>query len=121
MYKIIRFKEERLFSDVQKSFMNKIGKYNVSDPFHRNSSNHEEVKKGLQKSFYSYTHLKENVKVLPYFYTGDCSISLCISCGARYVEGSIIPPKLKIIGLFIKTPWCDEESHPDFHKFANSI
>ena len=121
MYKIIHFKEGRLFSDIQKSFMDNIGKYNVSDPFHRNGSNYEEVKKGLQRSFYSYTCRKENLKVLPYFYVGDCSISLCISCNTRYVDGYIISPELKIMGLFIKTPWWDEESYPDFHKFANSI
>jgi hypothetical protein len=80
----------------------------------------EEIKKGQQRSFYPYKNVSENLKVLPYFHYGEALISLCISCDTRYVEGSIISPKLKIIGLYLETPWYRGVS-PEFHEFSNSI
>ena len=116
MQKFIRFEKERPFSEVQKSFMDRLGD-KFSDHF---VGNPEEVKEGHQRSFYPYKNVSENLKVLPYFHDGECLISLCTSCDARYVEGSIIPPKLKIIGLYLETPWYRGVS-PEFHEFSNSI
>ena len=120
MQKFIRFEKERSFSEVQKSFMDRF-----ENMFGNNISNHfvgnpEEIKKGQQRSFYPYKNVSENLKVLPYFHDGECLISLCISCDARYVEGSIIPPKLKIIGLYLETPWTGG-TFPGFYEFSNSI
>ena len=116
MQKFIRFEKERPFSEVQKSFMDRLG-----DKFSNHFvGNPEEIKKGQQRSFYPYKNVSENLKVLPYFHYGECSISLCISCDARYVDGSIIPPKLKIIGLFLETPWYGG-TPSEFHEFSNSI
>ena len=116
MQKIIRFEKERSFSEIQKSFMERFAN-NFSNHF---VGNPEEIKKGQQRSFYPYKNVSENLKVLPYFHYGECSISLCISCDARYVEGSIISPKLKIIGLYLETPWTGGTS-PGFYEFSNSI
>jgi hypothetical protein len=116
MQKFIHFEEERPFSEVQKSFMARF-KNNFSDHF---VGNPEEIKRGQQRSFYSYKNVSENLKVLPYFHDGECLISLCISCNARYVDGSIIPPNLKIIGLYLETPWNGGIS-PKFHEFSRSV
>lgn len=116
MQKFIRFEKERPFSEVQKSFMDRLGD-KFSDHF---VGNPEEVKKGQQRSFYPYLNVSENLKVLPYFHDEECLISLCVSCDARYVDGSIIPPKLKIIGLYLETPWNGGTS-PEFWEIPNSI
>lgn len=116
MQKFIRFEKERPFSEVQKSFMDRLG-----DKFSNHFvGNPEEVKKGHQRSFYPYKNVSENLKVLPYFHNGGCLINLCTSCDARYVEGSIIPPKLKIIGLYLETPWYEGYS-PKFDGIINTI
>ena len=103
MYKsdFIRFKKEKSFSEVQKSLMDKLGD-KFSECF---VGNPDEIKKGLQRSFYPYRNVSENLKVLPYYFNQESGISLCISCSTRYVDGSVIPPKLKIIGICIEYPW----------------
>lgn len=106
MNKIIRFKKEKPFSEIQESLMNKLGKdfskYFVGNP--------KEIKKGLQRSFFPYKNVSENLKILPYYFDGKSSINLCISCDTRYIDGSIISPKLKIVGIYVETPWNESYS-----------
>ena len=106
MNKIIRFKKEKPFFEIQESLMNKLGKdfskYFVGNP--------KEIKKGLQRSFFPYKNVSENLKILPYYFDGKSSINLCISCDTRYIDGSIISPKLKIAGIYVETPWNESYS-----------
>ena len=113
MVNFIRFKEGKEFSKIQKSFIEKFGdrlpKYIWGNP--------EEIKSGLHRSFHSYTKLGENLKVLPYFHDRDYSICLCISCDTRYIDGTPIPPTLKIIGIRIELG----QEKASYDAFINSL
>ena len=108
------FREEKAFSEVQKAFMSRF----KDEIFNCFVGNHKELRKKSQRSFYSYTNMQVNLRVLTYFFGNTYDVALCIRRDVNYVDGTIIPKNLKIVGVCVSTKFrLNYQNMKDFISF----